>query len=192
MLSSSHAALVLAVTAMASGCGVKVSTGGAVDAATEDALATDGSIDARALDAAPAPCIEGEARMTTASGCFAVFTAITLVRVDARAACATHGMHLAYVKSAADEAVIAALANGKDVAVGADDLAVEGTFVWEDGSPVVYTDWHTGEPNNGAGMYEEDCVIYAGSRVGGGWDDRPCAPPPAASGSYGYVCQRAP
>ena len=172
------------------GCGVRVSDpgGAGIDAdlrSGHDAA----SIDA-APDAAPPPCVEGDHRMQTASGCFASFTTTLLVRTDARAACAALGMHLAYAKTAADEATIAALANGVDVAIGLDDLAVEGAFVWEDGTPVGYTDWHTGEPNNGNGLYEEDCAIYAGARVGGQWDDRPCAPPPLNSGAYGYVCQR--
>ena len=175
------------------GCGTHISSGGPTDAASDATpIATfDAAPDAPA-DAPPIPCVEGQARIETASGCFAAFTAVALTRVDARAACAAHGMHLAYVKSAADEATIATLANGTNVAIGLDDLAVEGTFVWEDGSPLVYTDWHTGEPNNGGGTYQEDCAIYAGARVGGQWDDRPCAPPPTGSGAYGYICQRAP
>lgn len=128
--------------------------------------------------------------MATPSGCFAAFLTSPKTRVDARATCVAAGMHLAHVRSAADEAVIAALSAGTDVAIGLDDLALEGTFVWDDGSPPTYLDWAVGEPNNGGGSYEEDCVVYAGSRPMGQWDDRPCAPPPVDSGAYGFICQR--
>ena len=53
--------------------------------------------------------------------------------------------------------------------IGLNDEAVEGTFVWYDQSPVTYTNWASGEPNNnGSG---EDCVqIYPDGR----WNDLPC------------------
>ncbi len=178
------------LVAFLAGCGVRVSSG--TDPIGVDADLRSGH-DASPADVSPdaaPPCIEGDHRMQTATGCFASFTTVAVTRAEARTACASHGMHLAYVKSAADEAIIAALANGVDLAIGLDDIATEGTFVWEDGTPLTYTDWHAGEPNNGNGMYEEDCAIYAGARIGGQWDDRPCTPPPLNSGAYGYVCQR--
>ncbi len=53
--------------------------------------------------------------------------------------------------------------------IGLNDEAVEGTFVWYDQSPVVYTNWAAGEPNNSGG--NEDCVqIYPD----GMWNDLPC------------------
>lgn len=54
--------------------------------------------------------------------------------------------------------------------IGFNDEAVEGTFVWYDQSPVVYTNWAAGEPNNSGG--DEDCVqIYPD----GHWNDLNCA-----------------
>ena len=32
--------------------------------------------------------------------------------------------------------------------IGLNDMAVEGTFVWMDGSAPSYTDWKSGEPSN--------------------------------------------
>ena len=55
---------------------------------------------------------------------------------------------------------------------------------------MVLTNWNTGEPNNGAGVYEEDCIVIHGM-LAGKWDDRPCAPGGAAiEGVYPIVCER--
>ena len=39
--------------------------------------------------------------------------------------------------------------------IGLNDYAVEGSFVWTDGSAPAYTDWNDREPSNGP---NEDCV----------------------------------
>jgi len=57
--------------------------------------------------------------------------------------------------------------------IGLNDEAVEGEFVWYDQSPVTYTNWATGEPNNSGG--NEDCVqIYPTGSEPGKWNDLPC------------------
>jgi len=78
-----------------------------------------------------------------------------------------------------------------DALIGANDLGAEGTFVWDDGSLLTYVHWDTGEPNNGAGMYEEDCVVKLGAS-NGAWSDRPCSMAILMSvpGEYPYVCER--
>lgn len=181
--------------ALVAGCGVRASDGGSDrhQQATDAAGNTDAT---RPLDAAPAPdaapCVEGDAHVQLADGrCFAAFTAVAAIRTDAIAACAGYGMHLAYVKDQATEDAIAALVGTHVVAIGLDDKAVEGQFVWGDGTPLgPFSAWATGEPNNGNGQYEEDCAVFAGTKVPPGWDDKPCAPPPAGTGAYGYVCER--
>ncbi len=58
--------------------------------------------------------------------------------------------------------------------IGLNDEAVEGTFVWYDQSPVNYSNWAPGEPNNSGG--NEDCVqIYPGGSNPGMWNDLPCS-----------------
>lgn len=42
-------------------------------------------------------------------------------------------------------------ANAGDVAIGLNDIGREGTYVWLDGSPVVYSDWGDMDPNGQPG-----------------------------------------
>src|SRR5690554_3861010 len=57
--------------------------------------------------------------------------------------------------------------------IGLNDEDVEGTFVWYDQSPVTYTNWAPGEPNNSGG--NEDCVqIYPTGSSPGMWNDLNC------------------
>ena len=42
--------------------------------------------------------------------------------------------------------------------LGLNDIVTQMTFKWTDGSPVSYTHWHVGEPNNYANRHE-DCVM---------------------------------
>ncbi|MEL6942855.1 MAG: lectin-like protein, partial [Bacteroidota bacterium] len=51
--------------------------------------------------------------------------------------------------------------------IGFTDEDTEGTFVWEDGSPVSFTNWASGEPNNSG---DED---YTELRTNGHWNDIP-------------------
>jgi len=56
--------------------------------------------------------------------------------------------------------------------IGLNDVATEGTFVWYDQSPVGYTNWATGEPNQSG---NEDCVqIFPGGSEPGRWNDLDC------------------
>jgi len=168
------------------GCGVKLDQGS--DASTGDArpidadLGTDAPPDAR-------PCTGGDAHMTDPTGsCFVFFQAPKLY-ADAQAACAAIGARLAIVSSATTNTLLTQLAQASAaVFIGATDAVTENTFVWQDGSAVTYTNWRSGEPSNGGGSYEEDCVVIQ-PMLAGVWDDRPCAPPPTGAGSYSYVCQ---
>ncbi|KAL4231632.1 hypothetical protein ACF0H5_009212 [Mactra antiquata] len=62
---------------------------------------------------------------------------------------------------------------------GGNDLDVERQFVWGypgSQSPVTYTDWFQGEPNNNwNNRREEDCIVLWGrSQYGYQWNDQPC------------------
>ncbi|QSS96885.1 lectin-like protein [Psychroflexus sp. ALD_RP9] len=57
--------------------------------------------------------------------------------------------------------------NGQSNAlIGINDLLSEGTFIWENGENVSYTNWNSGEPNNSGGN-EDVTEIYNN----GGWND---------------------
>jgi len=165
-----------------------------LDETTAPTTPTDGPIDSGPSDApidAPRVCAGGDARATDpATGhCYVVFTT-PATRNTARTMCQTLGtdVKLASVQTAAENQVIATLIGATDAFLGGNDEAVENTFVWDDGTGVVFTNWNTGEPNNAAGMFEEDCIVMLGT-VPGKWDDRPCAPGPVGTGSYAYVCE---
>jgi hypothetical protein len=71
---------------------------------------------------------------------------------------------------------------------GFNDLTVEGTWVWINGDPVTYTNWHPGEPNNVYSSFwrqDEDCMQY--NRYGDGtWNDEWC------SQSFRFICEAEP
>ncbi|MFH4968381.1 LamG-like jellyroll fold domain-containing protein [Gaetbulibacter sp. M240] len=86
-------------------------------------------------------------------------------------AATTAGGHLAAISSAEENDFIrqALNSNGFSTArvwIGFNDVANEGTFVWTNGEPVVYTNWNTGEPNNSGG--EQD---FGQMQTSGKWDD---------------------
>lgn len=95
---------------------------------------------------------------------------------DAQAFAQNLGSNLVSIQSQEEnDCIVSSLVNlglssNTDVIwIGFNDEAVEGTFVWYDQSPVVYTNWASGEPNNSGG--NEDCVqIYPDGR----WNDLPC------------------
>lgn len=64
--------------------------------------------------------------------------------------------------------------------IGLSDNALEGTFVWSDNTPLDYTSWAGGEPNNAGG--NENCG-HLWDAAGGEWNDIPCAV------NMSYVCR---
>jgi hypothetical protein len=136
------------------------------------------------LDAAPParPCLGGDRRAKDAANtCFVVFgTPRTFAA--AATACAAESMTLAIVRSPNANQTIQSLVTSVEAFLGATDAAVEGQFRWPDNTSFTFTNFRSGEPNNGNG--NEDCVIIQG-QLGGVWDDRPCA---GQAGVYPYVC----
>ena len=172
------------------GCGAEVQGGGSankpVDAGPSDVAVAP---DTAAPDALP--CTGGDAhKMAPDGSCLVLFTG-PHNWVEAQASCSTINAHLAILHDAAMDTAAEQLVGALDAYIGLTDQVTEGTFVWVDGTPAVFTNWRTGEPSDGDGMYPEDCVVIAGARTSGGWDDRPCAAIPDIGGAdYAALCQR--
>ncbi len=154
--------------------------------ARADARRDGSTVDARA-------CTEGDTRVTDpmTGACYSLFTTAR-TRNEARTTCNAigGGAMLASVQSATENQLITTLIGQSSAFLGGTDEVTEGTFKWDDGTDVVLTNWYTGEPNNGLGMFEEDCIVIHGT-LAGKWDDRPCAPGAATvDGVYAFVCER--
>ena len=181
-----RAALGLAVLAA---CHARVGGEGDPDAGGDG-----GRIDDAVIDAAPdaLPCTGGDAHAQDGGACYEVFLATASTWAEARAACQVRGGDLARIDSLAENNIITPLVGLIDGAwLGGSDVATEMQWVWPDGGGLTYNKWRTGEPNNGNGNFQEDCMILEGDNDGT-WDDRPCAPDPLAGvpGEYPYVCER--
>ena len=158
-----------------------------------DIVPPDGSADA------PVPCTGGDAQVTDpdTGACYVAFTTTRRTWLDARAQCTALGMDLATVTTDSENQLIVSLVGDIEVFVGGSDRAVEGAFVWTDGTSITFSNWRDNpdpnpdEPNNGNGNYQEDCILIQG-QLAGVWDDRPCdsieVTPP--SGTYYAVCER--
>uniref|UniRef100_A0A671U2A0 C-type lectin domain-containing protein n=1 Tax=Sparus aurata TaxID=8175 RepID=A0A671U2A0_SPAAU len=60
----------------------------------------------------------------------------------------------------------------QDIWIGLNDREKEGTWKWIDGTPLTVAYWRTGEPNDGGGWGEEDCVqIRSGVNAKESWND---------------------
>ena len=80
-------------------------------------------------------------------------------------------VQLASVRSAAENALLVTAAAGNKVWIGGTDAASDGTWVWSPSdSPLSYTNWHPGEPNN---EYNQDCLLFNFDAFGK-WDDNYC------------------
>lgn len=102
--------------------------------------------------------------------------------------CAAYGYRLVTFDSAPEgewvEATVLTYPDGPSWWIGFTDATTEGDWLWSDGSPVTYTNWADGEPNNGHGQEcfrstEEDCGMIKWS--GAAWNDYPCQCPAESS-----------
>jgi len=98
--------------------------------------------------------------------------------MEARKFCISQGADLAVLDNADEQTWVLSeakkLAPAKEVWIGLSDLAAEGQFVWNDGKPITWSSWASGQPNNGN---DSDCVRL---RPDGKWDDRVCTEGAAA------------
>lgn len=90
----------------------------------------------------------------------------------ARSNATAAGGYLATINDAAENAQLQEWITGYFPYIGLNDIAVEGTFVWDNGELTGFFNWSATEPNN---LGNEDCVqIYYTTGL---WNDIPCANP---------------
>ena len=114
--------------------------------------------------------------------CYRIFNVAVKV-ADAQAACAAWGGapglgNLVSIEDASEQGFVGQLATVK-AWMGGGDAAVEGTYVWYDGTPWSYENWAPNEPND---VTVEDCMFL---QIGGLWHDHDCNDPRPA-----YLCER--
>jgi hypothetical protein len=156
------------------------------DSAPVDAdVASEASIDARACTLPPAGCPTAEV-FSCGGQCFAVcLTAAN--RAGGTLICEDWGGCLATIQSELDNNC-AASRIGSRAWIGARQIPNATTFAsdwsWCDGSPLTYTAWSTGEPEDGGGGPEdgtEQCLVLSENAD---WIDAPCGDPNP------FVCSR--
>ncbi|XP_066106813.1 low affinity immunoglobulin epsilon Fc receptor isoform X2 [Saccopteryx bilineata] len=100
--------------------------------------------------------------------------------IQARYTCSSLQGRLVSIHNQEEQDFLAKHINEKGSWIGLRDLNIEGEFVWMDENPLDYSNWQTGEPNNGG--EGEDCVMMLGS---GKWNDAFC-------NSYldGWICDQ--
>lgn len=108
-------------------------------------------------------------------------------RASAHAACAASlGGHLATIGSGTENDVVfldvMTFATTSARWIDLSDQASEGTFVWSTGEAVSFTNWASGEPNNGSGA--EDCVEFR--FFDNEWNDAACG------GARPFICEYEP
>lgn len=158
--------------------------GGALDGAV---VVGEGGVDLEGCEAGqPCRCPQAER-----GGTPYILCPDAVSHAEARAACASAGMRLVTIDSAEEQEWIWTTSDSmfiegaKDVWIGLGDADDEGTYVWEDGSPLgTYRNWADNQPDNGgSGGVDEDCVEM-GQYTEGKWNDQDC------SLEYlGFICE---
>ncbi|XP_014831467.1 PREDICTED: galactose-specific lectin nattectin-like [Poecilia mexicana] len=119
------------------------------------------------------PCPRGWTKIY--GRCFR-YVARPMTWANAEKNCLSMGANLASVRNAYEyrriQALIrAASRNSREAWLGGSDAQQEKTWLWSDGSPMRYTNWCPGEPNNGGGSQHCLQMNYSGGKC---WDDLWC------------------
>ncbi|KAL8184326.1 UNVERIFIED_CONTAM: hypothetical protein K2H54_013544 [Gekko kuhli] len=99
---------------------------------------------------------------------------------DAETQCRSHGGHLANIMTPEEQSFINDMNSPSFIPdqykeyqwIGLNDRTIEGDFQWSDGSPVLYENWHPGQPDSYF-LSGENCVVIVWHDEGK-WSDVPC------------------
>ncbi len=89
---------------------------------------------------------------------------------QAEALAVSYGGHLATVRNAAEQSWLQSTFTQPSTWIGANDLAVEGQWVWASGESFSFTNWNAGEPNNLFGVEHVAAIEQVNN---GRWNDGP-------------------
>lgn len=100
--------------------------------------------------------------------------------------CAASGGQLVIINGAEENNYVASLIGGTDIWIGINDKDAEGVYKKTEEEVISYSNWYSGEPNNGQGGFEEDCVVMMKNR-NYQWTDAMCEP--SDNSKYSFVCE---
>ncbi|GFO14235.1 Brevican core protein, partial [Plakobranchus ocellatus] len=140
------------------------------------ACSVSGALTGRALQCAE-PCPAGWSFYQPELACYR-WSETKKTFADAEADCATYNGTLATAKNAEEKDFVESLRGTDWIWIGLNDIRTENNFVWSDGTPTLWSNWRSGQPDN---WRNEDCVMaFHGSGV---WNDLSCYY------SLQYVCK---